>query len=54
MMHENDKIVIPEKYRKMSVSELRREKERVYRTLNVQKTSEARKKVSKNPILFHL
>ncbi|MBR2036960.1 MAG: hypothetical protein IKA09_04455 [Lachnospiraceae bacterium] len=30
MMYENDKLNIPEKYRNMSVSELRCEKERVY------------------------
>ena len=54
MMHENDKIEIPEQYQKMSVSELREEKERVYQTLNVQKTADARKKVSQSPILFNL
>lgn len=30
MMYENDKLNIPERYRKMSVSELRHEKEKVY------------------------
>ena len=30
MMYENDKLDIPEKYRNMSVSELRCEKEKVY------------------------
>ncbi|MBO5302913.1 MAG: hypothetical protein J6A92_02575 [Lachnospiraceae bacterium] len=30
MMYENDKLNIPEKYRNMSVSELRCEKEKVY------------------------
>ena len=30
MMYENDKLIIPDKYKKMSVSELRQEKERVY------------------------
>ena len=30
MMYENDKLNIPEKYRNMSVSELRCEKERIY------------------------
>ncbi len=33
MMYENDKLNIPEKYRNMSVSELRCEKERVYTQL---------------------
>ncbi len=54
MMHENDKIEIPEKYRNMSVSELRREKEKMYQTLNVQKTETARKKVSECPGAFNL
>ena len=30
MICENDKLNIPEKYKKMSVSELRSEKERIY------------------------
>mgnify|MGYP004621371153 CR=1 FL=1 len=30
MTYENDKLVIPEKYRKMSVSELRKEREQIY------------------------
>ena len=30
MMYENDKLNIPKKYRNMSVSELRCEKERIY------------------------
>ena len=30
MMYENDKLNIPEKYRNMSVSDLRCEKERIY------------------------
>lgn len=54
MVNENDKLEIPEKYRKMSVSELRREKERIYKDLNVQKAADARKKVSESPILFKL
>ena len=44
MIYENDKIEIPEKYRNMSVSELRKEKERIYQTLNTNRTDDARKK----------
>lgn len=37
MIYENDKLIIPEKYRKMSVSELRHEKEKLY--TQIKKTS---------------
>lgn len=30
MTYENDKLIIPDRYRKMSVSELRSEKEQIY------------------------
>lgn len=30
MMYENDKLIIPERYKKMSVSELRCEREKLY------------------------
>ena len=33
MMYENDKLIIPEKYKKMSVSELQIRKEQIYREL---------------------
>lgn len=54
MIHEKDSLEIPEKYRKMSVPELKREKNRVYNTLKSQNTTDARKKASRGPILFHL
>ncbi len=54
MMYENDKIEIPEKYRKMSVSELRKEKEKIYQTLKIQKATDVRKKISESPIFFNL
>lgn len=44
MMCENDKLNIPEKYKKMSVSELRCEKERIYMELR-QKTNKSNKKM---------
>ena len=46
MMYENDKLIIPEKYRKMSVSELRYEKEKLY----VQIKKENRDKIEKTLI----
>ena len=36
---ENDKLNIPEKYKKMSVSELRDEKERIYMEIKQQKNN---------------
>ena len=44
MTYENDKLIIPEEYQKMSVSELRFEKEKLYTQIrkdrkgNIQKT----------------
>ena len=54
MMHEYDKIEIPEKYRKMSVAELTKEKEKIYQTLNVRKTKLAREKASEGTIVFYI
>lgn len=39
MMYENDKLYIPEKYRKMSAHELQQEKERVLLEIKKQKNS---------------
>lgn len=54
MIFENDKLNIPEKYKKMSVSELRDEKERIYTKIRPQ-TNKTNKKMeyTKNAILFH-
>lgn len=52
MMHEYDKIEIPEKYRKMSVSELAKEKERIYQTLTIQNATDARKKALQAQLYF--
>lgn len=46
MMYENDKLIIPEKYRKMSVSELRYEKEKLYTQIQ----RENKEKVQKTTI----
>lgn len=54
MMHENDKLLIPEEYRKMSVSKLRREKEKIY--TNMQKNSNLvirKPECKKEGIVFH-
>lgn len=44
MMYENDKLNILEKYRNMSVSELRSEKERVYAQIKRNDSEETIKK----------
>ena len=53
MIYENDKLIIPEKYKKMSVSELRSEKERIYMEINKTKKSYIKKQDQKEPIVFH-
>lgn len=54
MKYENDKLNIPEKYRKMSVSELRCEKEKVYSELRRTSVEITRRKANKKePIVFH-
>ena len=55
MMYENDKLIIPEKYKKMSVSELREEKNRVY--MEIKQSSEEitkRTEQKKETIKFYL
>lgn len=59
MMYENDKLNIPEKYRNMSVSELRCEKERIYAQIKrnssdalVEKSENKRKNVKFNFQLY--
>ena len=54
MIFENDKLNIPEKYKKMSVSELRNEKERVYTKIRPQANKKNKKnEYQKNAILFY-
>lgn len=50
MMYENDKLNIPEKYKKMSVSELRQEK--LY--IPISKSGIVIKKIPKTSIMFYL
>lgn len=54
MIHENDKLVIPEKIRAMSVAELRQEKEKIQKTLPEKKTSDTKKKLAGCTIAFNL
>lgn len=54
MVHENDKLVIPEKYRAMSVAELQKEKEKLLKTMPVKDASERSKKMQRCSVLFNL
>ena len=54
MIYENDKLIIPEKYRKMSVSELRYEKEKLYTQIKKEKKANAQSKsIKSNSVIFH-
>lgn len=53
MVYENDIFEIPEKYKKMSLAELEEEAERIYKTLNINKTGAVRKKIEACPIKFN-
>ena len=48
MMCENDKLIIPEKFQKMSVSELRYEKEKLYMEIRKDNTSETKQNIIKH------
>ena len=52
MMYENDKFVIPDEYRKMSVSELRSKKERLYKQLKSEQPLKAKKTSTFQGIAF--
>lgn len=56
MICENDKLIIPEKYKNMSVSELRSEKERIYKEIRQQRsrTLEYTGKPVKKNVTFNL
>ncbi len=54
MVCENDKLNIPEKYKKMSVSELRSEKERIYMEFKQQTKKTTKKRVyNEETVIFH-
>lgn len=52
MVHEYDRLEIPEEYKKMSVEELEAEKERLYETLKGQNRGEVKNKIAKSPVIF--
>lgn len=51
MICENDKLNIPEKYKKMSVSELRNEKERIY--MEIKQQTNKKVECKKENIVFY-
>ena len=54
MIYENDVFDIPEKYRKMSVSELRRESEKLYSEIKKStNVKDAKKEKEKTSIVFY-
>ena len=54
MLYENDQLNIPEKYKKMSVSELQKEKERIYMKITPQTHNKNKKmKYQKDARLSH-
>ena len=52
MIHENDKLVIPEKYQRMSVSELVQEKEKLYEEIQ-RKPKQLKTKKKSGEVKFH-
>lgn len=50
--YENDTLVIPERYKKMSVSELEKEKIKVLREIEVSERPKKAMKKNKNNIVF--
>ena len=54
MVYENDIIEIPEKYKKMSLEELKKEEDRLSKSLNLKRTNVTRRKLDSCPIKFHL
>ena len=54
MIYENDKLMIPDRYKKMSVSELRYEKEKLFEQLKKETKTNAQKKSCKDKsVVFH-
>lgn len=54
MMYENDKLMIPERYKKMSVSELRYEKEKLYGQIKKENKTNISPKTSEHKsVVFH-
>lgn len=51
-VYENDTLIIPERYKKMSVSELEKEKRKVLQEIHMKEKSKKNVKENKNGIVF--
>ena len=51
-VYENDTLIIPEKYKRMSVSELEEEKKKILNELNISGRTKKIIKENKNNIIF--
>ena len=54
MIFENDNVIIPERYKNMSIAELRKEKEQIEKTLPKKKKSQKGSKLSKSSVRFNI
>lgn len=54
MVYENDNLVIPQEYRNMSITELRKEKKRIEKTLPTKKKNKKGSKLSNSSIHFNM
>lgn len=52
MMYEYDKLEIPEEYKKMSITQIQKEKEKLYESMKDQKKGEVWEKIGRSPVIF--
>lgn len=52
MVHEIDRLEIPEEYKRMSIEQLEAEAERIYNSLERKDTGELERKLQSSPIKF--
>lgn len=53
MVYENDKLIIPKKYQEMSISELKKEKDKVLQEFQSQPRPKKKVTSNKKGIVFH-
>lgn len=54
MIHENDRLIIPEDIKAMSVAEIQKEKERILKNMPIQAKDEITEKLAQCPIVFKI
>lgn len=54
MIHENDILIIPDKYKNMSIEELNIEKDKMLKEIKKQNCEKKQIKENKNNIIFNL